>query len=124
VQYCPKRIVDAAPPVTGSTDVAPAAAVSLAEVPPQPRGQCDIVIYAEPGLKGLAAPTSEDQPTLLEAGWKNEIGSIEVKQGTWDFFTDDNYSGSTMRLAPGSYGQLGADWFKKIGSFSCTSPAS
>jgi hypothetical protein len=125
VQYCPRRVSQSvAPAVTGSTDVAPAAAVSLAEVPPEPRGKCEVVIYADSSLKGLSAPTSDDQASLMEAGWKNEIASIEVKQGTWDFFTDDNYAGATMRLAPGSYGELGADWAKKIGSFSCTSPAS
>jgi hypothetical protein len=116
VQYCPRRkTADAAP--------AAAAAVSLAEEPAQPRGKCEVVVYADPGLKGVSAPTTDDQPTLVEAGWKNEIASVEVKSGTWDFFTDDNYGGTTMRLAPGSYGELNADWVKKIGSFNCVNPA-
>jgi hypothetical protein len=99
-------------------------ASSTMHAAPQPRGQCELVIYAEPGMKGLTAPTSEDQPRLADSGWENAIASIEIKAGTWEFFADVNYAGSTMRLSPGSYGKLGVDWSKKIGSFRCISPAS
>jgi len=85
----------------------------------QARANCEIVVYAEPGLKGMSAPTNEDQPRLDALGWKNEIGSLVVKSCTWDFFTDDDYGGSHMRLKPGSYMQLSADWTKKIASFQC-----
>jgi Beta/Gamma crystallin len=123
VQYCRRRIASSAPATAPATEVAPAAAVALASEPPQPRGQCELVVYADPGLQGQEGPTSEDHPLLSDIGWKNEIGSIEVKAGTWDFFTDDNYAGATMRLAPGVYRVLGADWTKKISSFNCTNPA-
>jgi hypothetical protein len=95
-----------------------------AQTPLQTRGQCEVEIFAEPGLKGLSAPTDEDQESLDEVGWKNAIASVLVKSGTWDFYTDDNYAGTMMRLAPGSYTQLPADWNKKIASFQCTKPGS
>jgi hypothetical protein len=122
VEYCPRRALAAVPSEAAVTP--PEVAQSLAAAPSQPRGRCEVAIYAEPGLKGQSETTSDDQPELAEAGWKNEIASIEVRAGTWDFFTDDNYAGATMRLAPGSYNELGADWVDKIGSFTCTRPDS
>jgi hypothetical protein len=122
VQYCPRRIADTGPAMAAPVATAPAQQASFAEAPP--RGRCELVLYADQGLGGLSAPTSTDQPTLQEAGWKNEIGSIEVKAGTWDFFTEDNYAGPTMRLSPGAYRDLGPDWAKKIGSFNCVNPDS
>ena len=85
----------------------------------QARANCEVVVYAEPGLKGASAPTNEDQPRLYAVGWKNEIASLEVKSCTWDFYTADDYGGPPMRLKPGRYTQLSADWTKKISSFQC-----
>ena len=85
----------------------------------QARANCEVVVYAEPGLKGVSAPTNEDQPRLDAVGWKNEIASLEVKTCTWDFYTADDYGGAPMRLKPGRYTQLSADWTKKIASFQC-----
>lgn len=97
----------------------PAQAVALVPPPPAPAGRCELTIYAEPGFSGLNAPTAEDQPRLAEVGWKNQIGSIQVQSGTWDFFSDDEFAGENMRLAPGPYPQLGPDWTKRISSFMC-----
>ena len=60
-----------------------------------------------------------DQPRLADNGWKNEISSIQVKAGTWDFFSEDEFAGENMRLAPGPYPELGPQWTKHIGSFMC-----
>lgn len=95
---------------------------AVALVPPPPvaaGGRCELTIFAEPGFGGLSAPTSEDQPRLVEAGWKNQIASLQVQAGTWDFFSEDEFTGENMRLAPGSYPQLGQEWTKHIGSFMC-----
>jgi len=59
---------------------------------------------------------------LSESGWQNEISSIQVQSGTWDFFTADNYGGNTMRLTAGTYPTLTPDWDKKINSFMCVEP--
>ena len=81
-------------------------------------------MFAEAGLKGTSSPTTEDQASLDEVGWKNAIGSVMVKAGTWEFYSEDNYGGAAMRLAPGSSGQLPADWDKKISSFQCITSGS
>jgi len=111
VQYCPQ----AGPP--------PAQA---AELPPPPalvqNGTCQVTIYAEPEFGGLSAPTSDSQPALSETGWKNEISSIQVQAGTWDFFSAENFGGESIRLTAGSYPMLAPEWSKRIGSFMCVEP--
>lgn len=107
VQFCPRP---SEPP--------PAQAVALV-APPPPTGSCKMTIFAEAAFAGTSAPTSEDQPRLGEVGWKDQISSIQVESGTWDFFTEDEYQGANMRLAPGPYPQLTPDWNKHIGSFLC-----
>ena len=101
----------------GSPSNADATAATTAAA--QARANCEVVVYAESGLKGMSAPTNQDQPRLDALGWKNEIASLVVKSCTWDFYTEDDFGGSVMRLKPGSYTQLSPDWGKKIASFQC-----
>ena len=112
VQFCPRQ-GQPAPAQTVAFSAPPAAAG------PADAGQCQITIYSEPQFSSNAVPTGEDQPQLSASGWQNQIASIQVASGTWDVFTDENYQGQTMRLAPGEYPQLGPEWTKKIGSFMC-----
>lgn len=97
----------------------PSAAVQPGEPPVT---GCELVIYSEPDLKGLAAPTTESQPRLGDEGWQNEIASLEVKSGTWDFYSDEDFGGEMMRLTAGVYRQLDDKWTKRIGSFMCAQP--
>jgi hypothetical protein len=109
VEFCPRPGV--APPPR---------ATPLVVAPPAPTGgRCEVEIFAEPQFSGLNAQSETDQPKLGEAGWKNEISSIQVKAGTWDFFSEDDYAGDNMRLAPGPYPDLGPQWTKRVGSFMC-----
>jgi hypothetical protein len=108
VQYCRRP---GQPPPTD--------AAALSTLPPAPAGRCELTIYSEPSFGGESAPTGEDQPHLGELGWKDQIVSIDVKAGKWDFFTDDDYQGENMRLPPGAYPQLDQQWTKRIGSFMC-----
>jgi len=111
VQYCP---VAGPPPA------------QVATLPPPPpllsRGSCQMTIFSDPNFAGTSAPTGDNQPNLSESGWQNEISSVQVQSGTWDFFTDDDYGGTTMRLTTGSYPTLTPDWNKKINSFMCVEP--
>jgi len=111
VQYCAHPNLPPPPP---------SRVVALAEPPPVPAGgKCELTIFTESGFGGLSVPTSEDQPNLEEAGWKNQIASIKVGAGVWDFFSDDTFAGENMRLSPGEYANLGPDWTQRIGSFMC-----
>jgi hypothetical protein len=52
---------------------------------------------------GLSASTAENQATLSQAGWLNEISSVQVQSGTWEFYADENFGGASMGLTPGTY---------------------
>ena len=76
-----------------------------------------------PNFKGLSAPSAENQSSISEDGWQNEIASLQIKSGTWDFYSDEDYAGEMMRLSAGSYPTLDPKWTKHIGSFMCSAPA-
>jgi Beta/Gamma crystallin len=82
---------------------------------------CQIAVYSEPNLTGQAFETADNQPRLDQNRWQNQITSVIVKGGTWDFFPDLEYRGGppVLRLAPGSYPALEPQWVKRIGSFMC-----
>jgi hypothetical protein len=111
VQYCPQS---GPPPATA------------APLPPPPAlmqsGKCEVTIYADPNFAGLSSPTSDNQATLSQAGWQNEISSIQVQSGTWDFFSGEDFDGESMRLTSGEYPTLAPEWTKRIGSFMCVAP--
>ena len=90
VQYCPQV---GPPPVQIAT---------LPPPPPLPQGgQCQLTIFSDPSFNGTSAPTADNQPKLSQTGWRNEISSLQVQSGTWDFFTDEDFGGVAMRLTPG-----------------------
>jgi hypothetical protein len=112
VQYCPQA---ASPP--------PAQVATLPPPAPIPEGgTCQTTIYSEPNFHGNAAPTGDSQPVLSPTGWRNEIASVVVRAGTWDFFADENYGGESLRLGPGTYPMLAPEWTRHIGSFMCVEP--
>jgi len=111
VQFCPRPGL---PP--------PPRTVALVAPPPVAQGTCEISIYSEPNFGGINATARDEQPTLSEIGWQSQIASVQVKSGTWDFFSDQQFTGETMRLAPGSYADLGPQWTKRAGSFMCVQP--
>jgi hypothetical protein len=77
VQYCPQ----VGPP--------PARVAELPPPPPPANGSCEMTIFADPNFGGLSAPTAENQGTLSQAGWLNEISSVQVQSGTWEFYADE-----------------------------------
>jgi Beta/Gamma crystallin len=113
VQYCPQ--VGPLPEQVATLPPPP-------PTPPAENGACQTTIYAEPNFAGNTAPTGDSQPSLSQTGWRNEISSIVVGAGTWDFFSDENFGGESMRLTPGTYPTLSAEWTKRIGSFMCVQP--
>jgi len=123
----PEEPMAEAPPVAppSTTGVGPASepAVASPESGAVPATGCELLIYSEANFKGLSAPVDENQTSLSEDGWQNEIASLQIKSGTWDFYSDEAYAGEMMRLSAGSYPTLDPKWNKHIGSFMCSAPA-
>ena len=124
VQYCQRA---SAPPPPQAVTLAPQPPAEQqqpsAEQPPS-QGSCEVTIFSDANFGGTPATTGDEQPQLSQSGWQNQIASIQVKSGNWDFFSDENYGGQAMRLQPGPYQDLGPEWSKKIGSFHCVQPGS
>jgi Beta/Gamma crystallin len=113
VQYCPQ----VGPPPEQVATLPP-------PPPPAPEdGACQTTIYSDPNFAGNSAPTGDSQPNLSQSGWRNEISSIVVGAGIWEFFSDENFAGESMLLPPGTYANLPAEWTKRISSFMCVQPA-
>jgi hypothetical protein len=111
VQYCPRP--GAMPPPQTAAFAAP---------PPMPQGTCELTIFSEPNFASNPVTTGEDQPQLSQSGWQDQIASVQVKSGLWEMFTEEQYAGGAMRLAPGTYPNLGPEWTKRINSFQCVQP--
>jgi len=139
VQYCPRPGASPPPNVVAlssssnlessgasSAPAAPAVPASVAEIPQAaaPQGKCEITLYSEPRFASAAVPTADDQPKLSDSGWENQIASLQIKAGNWELFTEDQYAGKAIRLAPGSYPELEPEWRKSIKSFMCVEPTS
>ena len=86
------------------------------------RAACELAIFSEPNFGGTNATADDEQPNCGETGWQNQIASVQVESGTWDFFSDPEFTGETMRLPPGDYADLGPQWTKHAGSFMCVQP--
>jgi hypothetical protein len=98
----------------------PVRPTTVAPCPVCPVQACIVSIFGEQNLQGMTVETRDNQPRLDQSGWQNQIASIMVKSGTWDFFPDLEYRGGPpLRLAPGSYAILEPNWTKRIGSFMC-----
>jgi hypothetical protein len=98
----------------------PVRPTTVAPCPVCPVQACIVSIFGEQNLQGMTVETRDNQPRLDLSGWQNQIASIMVKSGTWDFFPDLEYRGGPpLRLAPGSYAILEPNWTKRIGSFMC-----
>ena len=111
VQYCRRP---GAPP--------PARTVALVALPPMTQGNCEAAIFSEPGFGGTNATANDEQPRLSELGWRDQIASIKIYAGTWDFFAGEDFTGEVVRFSPGEYADLGPEWSRKTGSFMCVQP--
>jgi hypothetical protein len=79
---------------------------------------CELVVYPEPNFSDPSWAVNADQPELGD--WDKRIESVRVVSGTWDFFTEKNFGGETIRLSKGEHADLGPDWKDQISSLMCT----
>lgn len=101
--------------------VAAAAAILLAAaIAPPARAQvgCDVIVYWDANFRGESWRTQYDQ-VYVGNHWNDQISSIRVLSGVWEFFWDANYGGERMRLGHGDYAYVGNHWNDQISSFRC-----
>jgi CubicO group peptidase (beta-lactamase class C family) len=79
---------------------------------------CEASVYWDGEFKGDMWRSTHDQ-TNLNGGWNDQISSIQIASGKWEFYADEKYGGKVLKLAPGRYPFLGDDWNDTISSFRC-----
>jgi len=94
-----------------------------APVTDAPLGQCRVSVYWDADFNGERADTSQNQPYVGDH-WNDQISSIRVVSGVWQFFWDANYGGEMIELKPGDYARIPAHWNDQISSFRCVGNAS
>jgi hypothetical protein len=83
---------------------------------------CEAKVYWDDKFEGDALHTTHDLMHLT-GGWNDQISSIAITAGTWEFFEHDAYGGQVLKLGPGHYRGLDA-WNDRISSFRCVAPTS
>ena len=82
---------------------------------------CEVSVYWDGDLRGDLWRTRRDQASIA-GGWNDQISSITVTSGEWEFFEHGNYGGRKLALGAGNYPTLTKEWNNVISSFRCIVP--
>src|SRR5262245_1618593 len=86
----------------------------------QKRPGCEVIVYIDHNFVGESWRTSDDQAAL--GRWNDQVSSIIVVSGIWDFFWDGQYRGEVITFPPGAVPTVGNRWNDQISSFRCARP--
>jgi hypothetical protein len=79
---------------------------------------CDVTIYQHAQFAGAARRFTGDVPWVGDA-WNDQVSSIVIAAGVWQFFQHARYEGAVLTLHPGAVGYVGDRWNDQISSFRC-----
>jgi hypothetical protein len=84
-------------------------------------GGCKVKVYWDINFGGAHFTTDRAVPWVGNH-WNDQISSIKVIWGVWEFYRDIHYGGESMRLSRGNYAYVGDHWNDQISSFRCVHP--
>lgn len=79
---------------------------------------CEAIVYWDADFRGESRVIRGDVP-FVGPHWNDQISSIRVLSGTWEFYWDANYGGEVLRYGPGNYRFVGPHWNDQISSMRC-----
>jgi CubicO group peptidase (beta-lactamase class C family) len=79
---------------------------------------CEAAVFWNFDMKGELWRTTRDHSGLY-AGWNDQISSIEIASGNWEFYEHGEFGGRVLKLGPGHYPFLIDGWNDSISSFRC-----
>lgn len=82
---------------------------------------CEVTVYWDNDFAGDLWRTTGDR-SRLEGGWNDQISSIHITSGNWEFYEHDSFGGKVLKLGPGRYPRLIDGWNDTISSFRCVEP--
>jgi Beta/Gamma crystallin len=86
----------------------------------QRRG-CEVIVYWDIDFGGEARRITHDLPYVGDH-WNDQISSMRVIAGVWEFYWDIDYGGEMMTRRPGAYRFVGDHWNDQISSLRCVRP--
>jgi hypothetical protein len=66
----------------------------------------DIELYDQPRFGGVRLTLSSDTPDVADYGLGGRVGSVVVRQGSWEFCTRPQFAGACITVGPGRYAEL------------------
>jgi hypothetical protein len=78
------------------------AAILLVAAPQTPAQACEVIVYWDANFRGESLHTEGDM-SFVGQHWNDQISSIRVLSGFWEFYWDADYRGEVLRLGPGNY---------------------
>jgi hypothetical protein len=82
---------------------------------------CSATVYFDANFRGESWHVRGDVPWVGNH-WNDQISSVRIESGVWDFYFDKDYGGESERLRPGDYAFVGPHWNDQISSFRCVHP--
>ena len=79
---------------------------------------CEVIVFRDAKFEGQKW-TSSTAVSKMDDNWNDQISSIVVISGTWNFYQDWYYKGPSFQLKPGEYSYVGDKWNDRISSFRC-----
>ncbi|MFZ2030588.1 MAG: beta/gamma crystallin-related protein [Vitreimonas sp.] len=79
---------------------------------------CLVQVFWDVDYGGQSMTISGDTPWIGDR-WNDQVSSVKVIAGVWDFYWDGNYGGESFRTGPGSYRYVGDHWNDQLSSMRC-----
>lgn len=81
-----------------------------------------VEIFVDSNFSGTTSGALDQDYSDLGNFWNDQISSIKVYSGTWEFFEHANFQGRSLRLTPGEYPWVTTEWNDLISSFRQVEP--
>ena len=75
-----------------------------------------VILFDQRDLRGRSLPLGGTTPDLVPLGFNDEVESMVIQQGTWEFCSDIHFRGHCRVLGPGEYRSLDRTLARAISS--------
>jgi uncharacterized protein YkwD len=76
-----------------------------------------VEIFVDANFSGATSGILAQGYSYIGDFWNDQISSIKVYSGSWEFFEHANFQGRSFRLTPGEYAWVTNEWNDLISSF-------
>jgi len=76
----------------------------------------EVTVFKQPQFAGQKLTLSRDTNNLAGAGFQDQISSVVVRSGRWQFCSQPDFNGDCVVLGPGKYPQLAQNMNHRIES--------